>query len=142
MMSNISNLEIGAELPSITREMTQERMDYYSGDSLTVKRGTSIHIFKEMALRAGHRDTIAQGLMSAEQISEMLTDSFGEGWVCGGKLKVAFIAPVFPGDVITSCARVTSVKSEGARKRVECEVWCSNQDGDKVTVGTASALIS
>ncbi len=131
----------GAELPPITRQMTQERMNFYSGDSLTAKRGTSIHIYKEMARKAGHRDTIAQGLMSAEQISEMLTDAFGEGWIAGGKLSVAFIAPVFPGDVITSCARVTSIEDEGGKRRVECEVWCLNQEGRKVTVGTASALI-
>ena len=140
-MSGIPDIEVGTELQSITREMTQERMDYYSGDSITVVRGTSIHIFKEMAKKAGHRDTIAQGLMSAEQISEMLTDSFGEGWVSGGKTRLNFIAPVFPGDVITSGARVISIQSEGEKKRVECEVWCQDSEGRKVTVGTASALI-
>lgn len=140
-MSGIQDIEVGTELPSITREMNQERMDYYSGDSITARMGTSIHLYEEMARKAGHETTIAQGLMSAEQISELLTGSFGEGWVCGGKLRTAFIAPVRPGDVITSCARVTSIESEGDKKRVECEVWCHDQDGRKVTVGTASALI-
>ena len=127
-MSDPAALEVGSELTPITRKMTQQRMDYYSGDSLTAKMGTSIHIYEEMGRKMGHGGTIAQGLMSSEQISEMLTGAFGEGWVTGGNLKVNFISPVRPGDVITSCAEVVSVRHEGQKKRVECQVWCVNQE--------------
>jgi acyl dehydratase len=74
-------------------------------------------------------------------ISEMLTKLFRDGWRRGGKINVAFIGPVYPGDTISSSAIVKEKVPEGQRQRLVLEVWSENQAGRRVTVGTASGLV-
>jgi acyl dehydratase len=126
---------VGQELPSLVKEMSQRRIDVYSG-----VRPRSIHTDEAWAHQKGFRTTLAQGMMSTAFASEMMTRLLGEGFVRGGTLSMAFIKPVYAGDRLTVRGVVKETRPEGGRTRVVVEVWCENQHGEKTAVGTASGL--
>ncbi len=127
---------VGQELPSLVKEMSQRRIDVYSG-----VRPRSIHTDEAWAHQKGFRTTLAQGMMSTAFASEMMTRLVGEGFVRGGTLSMAFIKPVYAGDRLTVHGVVKETRPAGGRTRVVVEVWCENQHGEKTAVGTASGLI-
>ena len=127
---------VGQELPALVKEMSQRRIDVYSG-----VRPRSIHTDEAWAHQKGFRTTLAQGMMSTAFASEMMTRLLGAGFVRGGTLSMAFIKPVYAGDRLTVRGVVKETRPEGGRTRVVVEVWCENQHGEKTAVGSASGLI-
>ena len=130
-------LEVGAELPTLEKRISQRRIDCYSP-----VRPNSIHTDPEWARQKGFKAPLAQALMSTAYVSQMMVDFAGEGFVKGGKISASFIKPVMVGDTLTVHGRIKSREAEGDRTRVTVEVWCENQDGVKTMVGTASGLES
>jgi acyl dehydratase len=128
-------IEIGAELPPLTKTIAQRQIDCYSG-----VRPNSIHTDPEWARRKGFRAPLAQAMMSTAYVSQLMMQFVGQGFVRGGKMSVSFIKPVIVGDTLTVRGRVKSRETEGSNVRVTVEVWCENQDGVKTMVGTASGL--
>lgn len=141
LSSSVPPFPLSSLLGPISRKVTQEKMTAYSEDGQTAKRGVSIHISEEVARKAGFKGTLAQGLMSADYISELMAHTFGPGWIQGGKLSLKFIAPVYAGDEVTAKGINKEYVPEGEDQRALVEVWCENQTGQKVTIGTASALV-
>ena len=127
---------VGQELPSLVKEMSQRRIDVYSG-----VRPRSIHTDEAWAHQKGFRTTLAQGMMYTPYASEMMRRPVGAGFVRGGTLSMAFIKPVYAGDRLTVHGVVKETRPEGGRTRVVVEVWCENQHGEKTAVGSASGLI-
>lgn len=99
------------------------------------------HNDKEMAVKLGFPDIVVQGMMSTCFLSEMLTDRFGAGWLAGGKMNVALVNIVWQSDIVTCRGAVREIVPEGARSRAHLDIWCEKDDGTKVTVGTASAIV-
>jgi 3-hydroxybutyryl-CoA dehydratase len=128
-------IPVGQELPALVKELSQRRIDAYSG-----VRPRSIHSDEAWAREKGFRTTLAQGMMSTAYVSEMMTRLLGTGFVKGGTLSMAFIKPVYAGDRLTVHGVVKETRPEGDRTRVVVEVWCQNQHGEKTAVGTASGL--
>ena len=127
---------VGQELPSLVKEMSQRRIDVYSG-----VRPRSIHTDEAWAHQKGFRTTLAQGMMSTAFASEMMTRLLGEGFVRGGTLSMAFIKPVYAGDRLTVRGVVKDKRREDGRTRVIVEVSCTNQHGQQTAIGTASGLL-
>lgn len=129
-------MQVGQEIPSVRKEVTLDRMRLY-----TQWTERNMHTDWEWAEKAGVPAPVAQGLMPSTYISEMLTAFLGENWLKGGKLLVKFIAYTLPMDTLTARGFIKEVAPEGDGVRLTMEVWCENQHGNKVTVGTASAVI-
>jgi acyl dehydratase len=134
-MSVAETVAVGEELPALTKEPTQRRIDVFSG-----VRPRSIHTDEDWARQKGFRTTLAQGMMSTAYVSEMMTRLLGPGFLKGGTLSMAFIKPVYAGDRLTVHGVVKETRPDGGRTRVVVEVWCQNQHGEKTAVGTASGL--
>ncbi len=134
-MSVAEAVAVGQELPSLDKELSQRRIDVYSG-----VKPRSIHTDESWAHAKGFRTTLAQGMMSTAYASGMMTRFLGAGFLKGGTLSMSFIKPVYAGDRLTVHGRVTATRPEGAGTRVDVEVWCQNQHGEKTAVGTASGL--
>jgi 3-hydroxybutyryl-CoA dehydratase len=134
-MAVAERIAVGQELPALVKELSQRRIDVYSG-----VRPRSIHTDEEWARAKGFRTTLAQGMMSTAYVSEMMTRLLGAGFVKGGTLSMAFIRPVYAGDRLTVQGVVKETRREGEGTRVVVEVWCVNQDGEQTAVGTASGL--
>jgi acyl dehydratase len=129
------------ELTPVVRTLTAEGMTAYSEDSVNALRGTSIHVQPEAAKEAGFEATVAQGLMSADYISEMMTSVLGKEWFENTKLSLAFLRPVLAGETLTANGRLAEAAENGAVVRRTYEVWCENGSGEAVTAGTATALL-
>lgn len=132
-----NTLEIGAELPTLSKTIIQRQIDCYSG-----VRPNSIHTDPEWAQKKGFRVPLAQAMMSTAYVSQMMVNFLGAGFVKGGKISVAFIKPVLAGDTLTVHGMIKSREPEGDKTRVTVECWCENQDGIKTMVGSASGLES
>ena len=130
------------ELTPVVRTLTAERMTAYSEDSVNALRGTSIHVQPEAAKEAGFETTVAQGLMSADYISEMITAVLGKEWFENARLSLAFLRPVLAGETLTANGRLAESVEDGAVVRRTYDVWCENATGEVVTAGTATALLS
>lgn len=135
-MTGPQAIAIGQELPQFMKDVSQRRIDAYSG-----VRPCSIHTDEDWAREKGFRTTLAQGMMSTAYVSEMMTRLLGAGFVEGGTLSVAFIKPVYAGDRLTVHGVVKEKRPESGGTRVVAEVWCENQHGEKTAVGSASGLI-
>lgn len=129
-------IEVGQELPRLVKEIGQRQIDAYSG-----VRPHSIHTDEAWARKKGFGGTLAQGMMSTAYISELMIQLLGKGFVKGGKMSVAFIKPVCAGDRLTVGGVVKDKVVEEEGTRIVVEVWCENQSGEKVTVGSASGLL-
>ena len=123
-------LEVGSELPTLVKEVTQEKVNRYadaSGDH------NPLHVDPEFAATTQFEGTIAHGMLVLAYLSEMLTAAFGQRWLDSGRLKIRFRAPARPGDTITSTGTVTRVD----RENVSCNIECKNQTGEVLISGQA-----
>jgi Acyl dehydratase len=129
------------ELTPITRTITQEKMTAFSEDSANAHRGTSIHISPDVAKKAGFETTIAQGMMAADYISEMMTGVLGKEWFAYADLSLMFLQPILCGDTLTANGRLKGETMEGAVLHKVYEVWAENQRGEAVAAGSAGSLV-
>jgi len=137
MAGGTETIVVGQKLPSLTKEVSQRKIDAYSG-----VRPRSIHTDEAWARAKGFRVPLAQGMMSTAYVSEMMTNFLGAGFVQGGSMSVTFTRPVYAGDRLTVHGVVTEMRAENGRSRVVVEVWCENQHGEKTMIGSASGLLS
>jgi 3-hydroxybutyryl-CoA dehydratase len=127
----------GAELPALMKEISQRKIDAYSG-----VRPRSIHSDEAWAQAKGFRAPLAQGMMSTAYVSEMMVRLLGAGFVKGGTLAMAFVKPVYAGDRLTVRGVVKDTRpDEGGVTRVIVEVRCENQHGETTAIGTATGVV-
>jgi 3-hydroxybutyryl-CoA dehydratase len=124
------SLAAGAALPTVTKTITQEKINAYA---LAGGDGNPLHTDAAFAANTQFGGTIAHGMLVLAYVSEMLTAAFGEDWLAGGRLKVRFRAPARPGDTLTSSGKVTGV--EGGETL--CAVECRNESGEVLVSGEA-----
>ena len=93
----------------------------------------NIHTDDEAARKAGFRAPIAGGEQTYAVMANFILDSFGTGFLRGGRLEAALVKPVLYGDTLTMHARI--VDADGPQLRLE--VWTENQRGERVLLGTA-----
>ena len=70
-----------------------------------------------------------------------MLDLFGDDWLRHGRMILKFVQVVEPGDTLVSKATVQSKQSREAGTEFLLDVWCENQRGDKVVVGTATGSV-
>jgi acyl dehydratase len=84
---------------------------------------------------------MADGMISTNWIMGLLIDHFGDVVARKGALRTKYIKPIYENDAIVSCAKVTAVdQSFGVAYKLA--VWCENGQGEKVTVGEATVILS
>jgi len=126
---------VGDELPAVTKELTQGKINRYaevSGDH------NPLHIAPAFAATTQFGGTIAHGMLVLAYISEMMTAGFGQSWSESGSLKVRFRGAARPGDTVTASGRVVRMEDESA----VCEVECRNGRGEVLISGEASVRVS
>ena len=135
---SFDQIKIGDEIPAICKTITQEKINRYadaSGDY------NPIHVDPEFAKNTMFKGTIGHGMMTLAYISEMMTNWLGSGWIYGGNMEVTFFAPTRPELSYAIKGKVVDKKEEAGKKVVECEIWCEDQDGNKVVAGKTSGQL-
>jgi hypothetical protein len=123
------------EIPSITKEITLEMCQKFSGPS------KNYHNDIEEAHKMGFPDIVVQGMMPLCFLSQMMSERFGAGWYVGGRMSANLVNVLWQEDV-TCRGHVTALAAEGAARRAHLQVWCEKPDGTKVVVGSASAVLA
>ena len=101
---------------------------------------TPIHLDNEAAKKAGLKDgVIAHGMLSMGFLGQMMTDWIGDGEL--KKLGVNFRGMVSLGDVLTCQGKVVRKYEKEKECCVECELYITNQKGERLTSGTAVASL-
>ena len=127
---------VGETITGKPKTVTLERMRGFSGCP-----AKNIHTDEEFAREKGLRGPIASGTMYQSCMAELMIDHFGAGWLSHGKMQVAFVRVIEPGDTITVKGTVQRKEPADAGVRVDFDIWCENQRGEQVIVGTAYGLV-
>ena len=131
-------MQEGDNLPSIRKTVTQPQIQRYaevSGDF------NPAHVDHEFAARSQFGGAIAHGMMVAASVSELMTAAFGREWAEGGRLKLRFRAPVFPGDTITCYGRVKTIRGQDDARQIVCSVGVRRQNDEEAITGEAAVLV-
>jgi acyl dehydratase len=134
MSSSATNL--GPELVSKPFLLDAEAANAYEKGVEGPPRRTprvNIHTDEEAARKAGFRAPIAGGEQTYAVMANFILDSFGRGFLRGGRLQAALVKPVFYGDTLTMHARIVDADAP----QLQLEVWTENQRGERVLIGTA-----
>ncbi len=101
----------------------------------------NVHTDLAAAQQSGLPTRAASGAMCLGYLSEFLVGLFGDRWLTYGELTSKFISIIDAGDDIVSKARVTDVAETESGAQVSLDVWCENQDGTPVVIGTATGRV-
>lgn len=138
-----SEMQSGDALPAIEKTIAQERIEQYASAAGDFN---PIHLDADFARTvelggAPLQGTIAHGMMLLASVSEMMTAAFGDAWLNGGRLKVRFRAPVYPGETIAAFGEVKSAAESGGVREVACGVGVRKTSGEIAISGDAVARV-
>ena len=141
MGREIRVFNLGDEIPSLTKNMTQEAINMFEGSS--GESGPSQFTDEETAKGVlGTSGTVASGRMSLTFAIEMLRRFFGpEVYNHRGTVDLRFLRPVRPGDAITFKGVISSVTREPNGSRIQIDITATNQKGDTTAVGQGGAIV-
>ena len=88
---------------------------------------------------AGYPSVFAHGMLTMGLAGRLLTDCLGDG--VPRSYGVRFLKQVWSGDTLRGKATVTRLEPRGDEGLVEIEVVATNQKGEPVVTGTATALL-
>lgn len=136
------NTREGQEFSGKLKTLTEDRVCAFSGG---FPKGAwwpnkNIHTDPESARACGLPARAASGSMFEAYVTELMIDLFGAGWLKGGRMQLVFVRMVEIGDSLTARAVVRSRQDDASALRFALDVWCENQHGVKVVVGTATGL--
>ena len=138
-MSRRASFQEGDLLPTVERLVDQARIELYaeaSGDF------NPIPVDREYAAGTRFGSTIAHGMMVAATASETMALAFDRRWADGGRLKLRFKAPVYPGDTVTAFGQVKRVTDVDGVREVVCSVGVRRQTGELAIVGEATVRLA
>ena len=138
MSLQAGNLSVGDEHSEvIVHDLSRTQLVQYAGTSGDYN---PLHTDEPFAKEVGGYPTVfAHGMLTMGMNGKMLTN-----WVGDGRLKtfgLDFRSQVWPGDTLTATAIVTEITEEGGDQVVKADVTTSNQNGQVVAIGYASAKI-
>jgi len=88
---------------------------------------------------AGYPGVFAHGMLTMGMTGRIVTDRFGAENV--KKFGVRFTNQVWPGDDLTARAVVEAIRKEGGETLVDLTITTTNQKGDVVVSGYATARV-
>jgi acyl dehydratase len=87
----------------------------------------------------GNKAVFGMGMLAGGYCGRLMTDWLGDGALA--RLRIRFASRFWPGDVLTVTAKLTGKRRDGGKGLVDCEFTCTNQDGEVVIRGDATAVV-
>ena len=88
---------------------------------------------------AGYPTVFAHGMLTMGLTGKMVTNYVGDGRLTN--YGVRFVRQVWPGDTLTAVAEVAAVRQDGGESLVELTITTTNQNGEAVLTGSATARL-
>lgn len=132
-----AELEVGDTGPEPQIENI-ERRDFveYAGASGDFN---PIHYDQRLAEMAGYDGVFAQGMLTAGFAVQAVTNWFGIENI--DSYGVRFESQVWPDDTVTAVAEIVGIEVDGDEATVETDLSVTNQEGEEVLSGEATATI-
>ena len=121
----------------LTDDLTRTQIVQYAGASGDYNPLHTDEVFATQA--AGYPSVFAHGMLTMGMTGRMVTDLVGDGRLTefGGR----FTSQVYPGDDLTTTARVEAITDVAGEPAVELSLSTVNQDGVEVFSGRAVARL-
>ncbi len=138
MALNASKLTLGdAHEERVVENLSRTQLVQYAGASGDYN---PVHTDEPYAKEiAGYPTVFAHGMLSMGLTGKMLTNYVGDGRLT--KYGVRFTRQVWPGDSLVAKATVEAIREENGQHLVDLAVSTTNQDGQEVVKGSATARI-
>lgn len=138
MALKASALKVGDSHEEVVFEnITRTQLVMYAGTSGDYNPLHSDEVFTTKV--AGYPSVFAHGMLSMGITAKMLTNYVGDGRLA--TYGVRFVKQVWPGDTLTARVEVEALREEGGQHLVDLKVATTNQHGDQVISGYASARV-
>jgi acyl dehydratase len=138
MVLRASELAVGDRHEAVVvDDLTRTQLVQYAGASGDYNPLHTDEIFATKV--AGYPTVFAHGMLSMAMTGRMLTDWVGDGRLT--KFGVRFVKQVWPGDTLTAAATIENIRDEDGGPVADVTVATTNQDGDTVITGTATARL-
>lgn len=102
----------------------------------------NLHTDLDAAHAAGLAEVVVSGTQWEGYLVGLLVELFGMAWMHHGELDIKIPRSVRIGETIQPKARLETREQSEEGERVALAVWCENQDGQQVLVGTAVCVLS
>ena len=119
--------------------VTQEMINRYAD---AAEDYNPLHVDPEFAKTTRYGGTIAHGMLSMAFVQELMIRTFDKDWMKSGVIEVSFMAPVRPGETITTEAKVMKAVPVEDKLQVRMQVLCLNGKQEKVIKGTTEVTVS
>ena len=138
MALKASDLSVGdTHEEVVVEDLSRTQIVQYAGASGDYN---PLHTDEKFAVEAGGYPTaFAHGMLSMGLTGTMLSNYVGDGRLT--KFGVRFSRQVFPGATLTATATVEAVREEGGEHFVDLTLSTTNQDGEEVVQGSATARV-
>ena len=132
------DMGVGLEYESkLAENLTRTQIVQYAAGSGDFN---PIHHDETFAIKlAGYPSVFAHGMLTMGLTGRLLTDWLGDGVL--RKFSVRFVKQVFPGDSLVAKGIVRELKEEGDHGLVEIDLVTTNQRGEPVVTGSATAAL-
>jgi acyl dehydratase len=138
MALQASKLAVGDTREEVVIDnLTRTQLVMYAGASGDYNPVHTDEIFATKV--AGYPTVFAHGMLSMGATARMLTNWVGDGRLT--KYGVRFVSQVWPGDTLTARATVEGLRHEGGEPFADLKVVTTNQNGQEVVSGYASARL-
>jgi acyl dehydratase len=138
MALKASELKVGDTKEEVlVDDLTRTQIVMYAGASGDYNPLHSDEVFATKV--AGYPGVFAHGMLTMGITGKLITDWVGDGRLT--KYGVRFVKQVWPGDTLTGKATVTEIRNEDGQDLADFEITTTNQTGDAVVTGTATARL-
>jgi len=138
MALSAQQLKVGdSRTEVIVDDLTRTQIVMYAGASGDYN---PLHTDEKYAREiAGYPGVFAHGMLTMGMTGRVLTDWVGDGRLT--RYGVRFSQQVWPGDTLTTVATVAAIRDEDGLPLADFTVVTTNQKGENVVVGTATARL-
>ena len=120
----------------LVEDLTRTQLVMYSGASGDYNPIHTDELYTREA--AGYPGVFAHGMLTMGMTGRAVTNLAGAENL--RKFGVRFTSQVWPGDTLTATTRVEAIREEGGERFVDFSVTTTNQKGETVLTGTATAV--
>ncbi|MBK36214.1 MAG: hypothetical protein CME26_11895 [Gemmatimonadetes bacterium] len=135
--------QVGDKFAGKPKTISWERLWAFSGGPFRLEGWPSSNIHTDPAWAEASKlpSVAASGSQFSGHLVEFVIDLLGLDFLSGGTMDVKFIGIGNAGDTLISNAEIMSKETEDAATKFTLDIYCENQNGKKIVVGSASGFI-
>jgi acyl dehydratase len=138
MALNAAELQVGDTYQTVVvDDLSRTQIVMYAGASGDYNPLHTDDLFAREV--AGYPGVFAHGMLTMGLTGRAVTDWVGDGRLT--KYGVRFSRQVWPGDTLTTTLRVEAIRGEAEGSFADIHVSTTNQNGEEVVVGSATARL-